>query len=1532
MKTIYEYRKGVTRELEGSTHTLPILFEYAWSMLRVCLQYAYSMPRVCLAYAKSMAGVFLGYVFVRRERTLSPTCSDSQSVGHGLPGTLSLVDGSKMTRRWFEDGSKESRYIHGGNTEGPRSAMRVLRYAACLILLMVVGIGEMWGATITYHIINLGRLDNNGALTSTRTEALQFTTTETTVGVPDKYKSPLAKNWQYYSSGDVTFDNDTKVCVFNSGPSLSVGNALSDGAHVYVTYELDKDKFREVGIYNRGIYKIKFPDNYYLKQTTWYNSTTKQTEVNTGSAEDPATYEFLWKFNIIDPYQITVQSQSGSYLNWYLCSKLNSNGVGNFGDIRLNATISGALATDVWVFGLLNGGTSDTYRLVVTDGYTMTPDNSNQLDSFGHGYLNNKRSGHKTTYQLYNKDKYDECNLTFEPVTKNYIIVNNSGEPLVQALSDDNTLDVPGEIKSPLASYTYYGTQQDAISEGTQLSSATGATIYVRYTTRDDVLNLKGEIKYNISVGGTNYLYAADATTISSETTSDNNANNNHKWILTGNDAYQITIKNVGNSKEMAYDVSSGEAVPTLSATGSKFFFHQSTDGKYEVVAITSNDYSTPNYYTLGLDAGNLKLYSNNSHAFGETEIKTVFTPRPMAAITTPPAANSLTYNGSNQELVTSGSASNGTMKYRIGDTGSYETSIPAAKDANTYSVYYMAAGSDGYEDFVASEPIEVTINKQSITVSGIIASNKTYDGTPTATLVYTGATLTGNFDGENLTISATGTFDNKNVGIGKTVTISDLTLGGTAVGNYELAASGQQTSTTADITVKDITASGTIAASNKVYNGTTTAVFDYSGVTLTGKVDGDDLSYTATGAFADKNVGTGKTVTISGWTLSGNDVGNYNLVSSSISTTTTADITAAEITVNGITAENKVYNGNTTATLVCTNATFMGKVEGDVLSVTATGAFADAYVGTEKTVTISGWTLGGADSGNYTLAGSGQQTETTADITAKAVTITANDASKDYDGTPLTEAGFTTSALEEGDTHTFSIVMTAESTITNIGTTPNVIATVDGVAVTTGVETAVGNYLVTTVDGTLTIVGSNNIHITLTMNGWTYGDNTKNPSITITPSEANNATKTFYYKVKDADDATYTTTQPTKTSNAGTYTVKVVVEPYESYNGGEATTDFTISKATLTITAQAKSKDYLDPDPEFTYTVSGLKNSERQEDVLKDCNLQRVSGENVGTYNISINETTFEISPNYTRSFTEAKLTINKKHLGDGETPAPGIGINMNDGNPKTVSVFNGQRALESTDYTYTITDNVVTITAAGNNCTGSAKATYSSVANDFFHSIDANNPQSDKIAVYTSTSDQMASADLVPCIVGQVNPTMGTLSVIPVSYIPKDVPVILLAKYDVTGMTTSPKNPNTPAISESLLNNNQLLVAPDVLSDPDNPASAHGVHVEDTEAYVFYKGEFVLTTAGTITAGKYYLKNPNYQTAASPSTSANPAPARSLAIVKGETTGIIQLTNDEAVEGFNDVWYTIDGQKLDKKPTRKGLYIHNGKKHIVK
>ncbi|MBQ6670107.1 MAG: InlB B-repeat-containing protein, partial [Firmicutes bacterium] len=98
--------------------------------------------------------------------------------------------------------------------------------------------------------------------------------------------------------------------------------------------------------------------------------------------------------------------------------------------------------------------------------------------------------------------------------------------------------------------------------------------------------------------------------------------------------------------------------------------------------------------------------------------------------------------------------------------------------------------------------------------------------------------------------------------------------------------------------------------------------------------------------------------------------------------------------------------------------------------------------------------------------------------ITPQAVTITAKNASKTYDGNPLTQPEFTVSGLAEGDTHTFTVEMTAQSTITNAGTQSNVIAKVDGVTVSTEEATVVGNYLVTVASGALTI---NKVKIVLT-------------------------------------------------------------------------------------------------------------------------------------------------------------------------------------------------------------------------------------------------------------------------------------------------------------------------------------------------------------------------------------------------------------------------------------------------------------------
>ena len=135
--------------------------------------------------------------------------------------------------------------------------------------------------------------------------------------------------------------------------------------------------------------------------------------------------------------------------------------------------------------------------------------------------------------------------------------------------------------------------------------------------------------------------------------------------------------------------------------------------------------------------------------------------------------------------------------------------------------------------------------------------------------------------------------------------------------------------------------------------------------------VSGDDVTLDtsgATGTFDSKDAGTGKTVTIAGLTLSGADAGKYVLADPM---TTTADITAATLTVDGITATDKVYDGTTTAALDTSAASLVGVVSGDDVTLDSSGAvgtFDTKDVGTGINVTVSGLALAGADAGNYVL------------------------------------------------------------------------------------------------------------------------------------------------------------------------------------------------------------------------------------------------------------------------------------------------------------------------------------------------------------------------------------------------------------------------------------------------------------------------------------------------------------------------------------------------------------------------------------
>ena len=122
-----------------------------------------------------------------------------------------------------------------------------------------------------------------------------------------------------------------------------------------------------------------------------------------------------------------------------------------------------------------------------------------------------------------------------------------------------------------------------------------------------------------------------------------------------------------------------------------------------------------------------------------------------------------------------------------------------------------------------------------------------------------------------------------------------------------------------------------------------------------------------ATGVFTNPDVGIAKLLQVSGLSLSGAEAGNYTLTQP----TTTARITLAGLTVVGIEAQNKEYDGTNRATLNLSNAVLAGVRSGDTVTLdtkNAVGEFDDEEVDTGKLVTVSGLALLGADAANYTL------------------------------------------------------------------------------------------------------------------------------------------------------------------------------------------------------------------------------------------------------------------------------------------------------------------------------------------------------------------------------------------------------------------------------------------------------------------------------------------------------------------------------------------------------------------------------------
>lgn len=492
-------------------------------------------------------------------------------------------------------------------------------------------------------------------------------------------------------------------------------------------------------------------------------------------------------------------------------------------------------------------------------------------------------------------------------------------------------------------------------------------------------------------------------------------------------------------------------------------------------------------------------------------------------AALTAPTANTLTYNGTEQALVSAGTAIGGTMQYRLGEIGDFSTDIPKAENAGNYTVYYKVVGDNNHNDSTVMN-LTVTIDPMKIDHAKFVKDiSKAYDGKPTFDLVAEDKAsyltfydahmqpisvpaeayeISGvNFGtqdadhnfvpsaevGDKPEIQFTVEFKSRNYvlqandvdapalaltytqygGANFTITKGDLIFSGITITNvpvqllvtndlkrtYEIdlpkyrwplvapCEYGNVSYTLNENTLSSAYYSGgaEITAENKLILPINQVATDqelppvgkvvvtvtsdnYKNYTITINVSPrNKVAPVPSGTIRANSITYGESLSkskITGWMqhpTAHNDVkgvfrwkddtirpnaGDYvakwifipdeSYGGAYLTATGTATVTVNPkvVTVSGITANDKAYDGTTDAELVFSNAKFDGVLENDKLTVTAKGMFEKAGVGKQK-VTISNLTLDGDSAANYVLAESGNQTETTATITAKEVIVT---------------------------------------------------------------------------------------------------------------------------------------------------------------------------------------------------------------------------------------------------------------------------------------------------------------------------------------------------------------------------------------------------------------------------------------------------------------------------------------------------------------------------------------------------------------
>jgi phage tail protein X len=322
-------------------------------------------------------------------------------------------------------------------------------------------------------------------------------------------------------------------------------------------------------------------------------------------------------------------------------------------------------------------------------------------------------------------------------------------------------------------------------------------------------------------------------------------------------------------------------------------------------------------------------------------------------------------------------------------------------------------------------------------------------------------------------------------------------------------------------------------------------------------------------------------------------------------------------LTITGLSAQDKTYDGTTAATITGTPS-LVGVVTGDnvTLSGAATGAFADPNVGTAKTVTVASLTLAGLPASNYTLT----LPAVTAAITRAAASVNPNAASKTYGADdPAFNGTLTGFIASDSITATYS-----RNPGETVAGSPYTISAVLSPAGT------LGNYNITYNTAAFTI-NKANATVTPDTLSKTYG--ATDPALTGMLTG---------FRAADNVTATYNRL-PGETVAGSPYAISAALSPagmLGNYNITYNTANFTINKANASVTPNTASKTYGTSDPALSGTLTGFVAAD-----TVTATYSRIPGETVGSspYTVSATLSPAGVLGNYNISYNTAAFTINK-------------------------------------------------------------------------------------------------------------------------------------------------------------------------------------------------------------------------------------------------------------------------------------------------